>query len=238
MDERQKRLFFENFDLVPRIAKTRCPENSRHYSSLVERGMLALQRAAETYDDSKKAKFTTYAGTCIHNAIIDEYRKRVSHEKFITIIKIDTIIAFEKDWTIELNKSVLTEQVLNIIFNCLNSRERKIMLYLMAEMSQGKISKILDCPRRNLSREIVKIRKKIKYCLFNEVEYDKKFKVTVLESLYRISFLDNGRIFQKLRNTRVSDYCKVNYRKGIVYVYVPKVNQNFHIVAEMFDMIK
>ena len=77
--EKRNKLVEENINLVYNVVDTmlKSKKISKNvvydYEDLVQNGVIGLIRAAEKYDEEKGFAFSSYAYTCIRNAIIDGY---------------------------------------------------------------------------------------------------------------------------------------------------------------------
>lgn len=75
----------ENYNLIFSVLK----RFGRQYDvDLLDVAQEALFKAARTYDDNKKVRFSTYAYTCIYNNVGCFLRKEKKHEKDVSIHKV------------------------------------------------------------------------------------------------------------------------------------------------------
>lgn len=177
--EEQQRLVLENKGLVGHVMK-KCKIAPSDYDDVYSIGTIGLIKAAISYDESKNAKFATYACKCITNEIYMYYRKNKKYEYTISFEepiqgKEDENITI-KDMLEDPGESVQDRiskdsdfiYVLNIILNLLNIKECIIFLYYMSEIKEDDIAKITNYSQSYVSRLIKRARNKIKEYYHNE----------------------------------------------------------------------
>lgn len=82
LTEEQKALIEHNVRLVPHIVKKQYADSNARKDDIISAGYFGLVKAARTFNVDRGTKFTTYAGVCINNAILDlleDNRKKQRH---------------------------------------------------------------------------------------------------------------------------------------------------------------
>ena len=75
MEKRTDELVKQNLGLVGLVLKGIVKENQDR-DDLFQIGSIGLIKAAQSFDESKKIKFATYACQCIQNEILMEFRRQ------------------------------------------------------------------------------------------------------------------------------------------------------------------
>ena len=92
MKDREK-LITDNMGLVRYIVKgIEAPKEE--YDDLVSEGTIGLIKAAQTYDENKEIKFSTYSARCIKNQILMYLRKENKHKN---VQSLDDILNEDND---------------------------------------------------------------------------------------------------------------------------------------------
>ena len=141
--EEQERLFNDNIGLVYDALK-RLHAYSFRYPYVLEDAFIALWIAVLTFDNSKKIKFSTYASTCIENAIKKYYKyESVQKRKNFQTISYDTSLSFDEkgasllDYIIDESASMYVNEfedndeamyLLNFVLNVLNDKRKFVFL--------------------------------------------------------------------------------------------------------------
>lgn len=129
----------------------------------------ALWKAITTFDESKNTSFSTYACTCIRNAVYTLFRARkeqleaeIPLEDYINVLSTETFEEeSDKDYTFLY---IAVDEALNSI----SGKKREVaQLWLECEMSATAISKEIGCSQSYASQSIkefkVAIRKNLKH---------------------------------------------------------------------------
>ena len=133
------------------------------YDDLFQVGNIGLLRAISSYKEDSNATFRTYASRCIHNAIIDELRKKspistVSIGDEPLVDKIPSPIDPEKDYIDKENASLLFDT----IQSTLSEAEFEVLRFYLDGMSYQEISTKLDMEKKKVDNTLYSIKKKIK----------------------------------------------------------------------------
>ena len=154
--------------LVAHVAKKYAtqPQMLEEYISI---GTIGLIKAVNSFDNTKGARFATYASRCIENEILMFFRnqKKTAQDVFIsdpidtdkdgnTLTLID-VIADKSDIADEIDTKIKVEKLRVILPVCLTERERLIieMRYGLCgreELTQREIAKKLNISRSYVSR--------------------------------------------------------------------------------------
>lgn len=166
-DARNK-LIEHNLRLVAHIVR-KYYSSAKEQDDLVSIGTIGLIKAIDSYKYDSGTKFATYAGKCLQNEILMYFRsqKKLSQEvsinetididkdgnplTYIDIISVDDTISDDLD--IKLN----SEKVSRIINNCLDKREKEIIVYRYGltgnkPMTQREVASKLAISRSYVSR--------------------------------------------------------------------------------------
>ena len=157
--------------------------NKRFYNTnhekeeLVSIGCMGLMKAVNTFDISKKTKFSSYATVCIDNEILQFLRHEKKHEKVDSLnknikenesderITLEEIIADKYDFTEEIINKEL-KNIVRDILKTLNDRDKKIiMMYFGFNeklSTQKEIATKLSISQSYVSRLIIRTIKTIK----------------------------------------------------------------------------
>ena len=147
-DSARNKLIEHNLRLVAHIVR-KYYSSAKEQDDLVSIGTIGLIKAIDSYKYDSGTKFATYAGKCLQNEILMYFRsqKKLSQEvsinetididkdgnplTYIDIISVDDTISDELD--IKMN----SQKVSRIINNCLDKREKEIIV-LRYGLSGGK----------------------------------------------------------------------------------------------------
>ena len=128
---------------------------SREYPSylqdedIIQTGMLGLCMAAEKWDESR-TKFSTFAYSCIRNAILNEFRRRNKHQG---VISLDYEIIGDSGEKAPLSEFVVGEKDVTFIDDCssqLTPLQAKIMAALKKGMTPKEVAKAVGTTTQNV----------------------------------------------------------------------------------------
>jgi RNA polymerase sporulation-specific sigma factor len=125
---------------------------------LIEEGLIALFRAIETYDETKGAKFSTYAYTCIKNRISDASKKGQAACVRQAARSLEIDIPTETDFTAVEAKTELN----SLIENNLTKREGEIFRLRQSGMSYADISKLCGISKKSVDNAYFRAKTKLK----------------------------------------------------------------------------
>lgn len=166
MDKAKEKLVTDNMAFVGHMVR-KFGWTGIEYEELVEAGNFALVKAAEKFDAGRGACFLTFAGKCITNEILMEYRKQ-QKEKMVVVVSMDQHayesenggnslffsdmlsceengyrLVEERDWRMSIEKTaVLTE------------KERRVVFLLMNGYTQSAAGKEIGASQSYVSRLI------------------------------------------------------------------------------------
>lgn len=145
------------------------------YSTKEAAGLFGLCKAAQTYDESRGIKFSTYAARCITNEILMIMRNEKKHDKDISL---NTVLNEDKEGNNLTYNDILkdpnsdfeekiydNETVLRLLtytLNYLDSNKCVVFLYWLSGLKQPEIAKIMNFSQsyasRLISQAIVKLK--------------------------------------------------------------------------------
>lgn len=229
------------------------------YDDMVSVGTIGLIKAAVTFDKSKGSKFATYAANCINNEIFMQYRRDKKHlntslldDSIVEdkdgneLTLMDSIMDPESDFEDGIAEREILEKYINIILNLLKPRERTIMLYKMAGVTQPAIAKILKISQSYISRlkEIIKERVKTHFSTLQK--FKEVYSMSIVGDSYKISFaskdvMNFNAIFAKFLQDQTSaenlpDF-RISCNKERVIIQVPAHPSSFSFIAEILKQI-
>lgn len=260
LSSKKEHLVLDNQRLVHYLVqKLGVTPNSSEYEDIVSIGTIGLVKAAITFDSSKKIKFATYASRCINNEIFMHYRKA---NKYANDISIDEPIGDDgegKELTLEdtledPNSNFVEEiankeafiQLVSIVLNYLESRNRIVMLYRMGNISQPDIAEKLNISQSYVSRIKQKSILKIRETVNQQVHYKEVFSMDIIGDTYKITFASKdisnfNKIFATLLQnltsaTTLPDF-KVDCNRERIIVQIPAHPDSFSFIAQIIQEI-
>lgn len=232
---------------------------SSEYEDIVSIGTIGLVKAAITFDSSKKIKFSTYASRCINNEIFIYYRKA---KKYANDISIDEPIGNDKEdkehtliEAIEDPESNFVEeieckesfiQLVSIILNYLEGKNRLVILYQMGNMSQIDIAKKLNIAQSYVSRILTKSINEIRKVANHQAQYKEVFFMAIAGNEYRISFSSRdiskfnqifATLLQNITSTEKLPNFRVNCNRERIVVQIPAHPESFSFIAQIIQEI-
>lgn len=137
----RQQLIEDNINLVYFVVHTYYPSYIRD-EDIIQTGMLALCRAADTFDETK-SKFTTYASRSIRNEINYELRRRKNR---VPAVSLDCVIyQGESEKGTYADLQVGDEDVqyvdLDAIYKRLKPKERKIFDLMKSGLTPSEIAR-------------------------------------------------------------------------------------------------
>ncbi len=164
----RNKLIEHNLRLVAHIVR-KYYSSAKEQDDLVSIGTIGLIKAIDSYKYDSGTKFATYAGKCLQNEILMYFRsqKKLAQEvsmsetididkdgnplTYIDIISVDDTI-FE-----DLDIKLSSQKVSRIINNCLDLREKEILVYRYGlngdnPMTQREVANKLNISRSYVSR--------------------------------------------------------------------------------------
>ncbi len=141
--------------------------NCKHTDEAVSVGYEALWRAIETFDKTKGNKFSTYAVTCIRNAIWDMYRTQkevLEHEVFLEDLQFEL---GRCDTALEppepTQTYLIVQEAVDEALKKLSGKKRKIAIaWIGSKMSATAIAQEVGCSQSYVSQVIGQVKYIIK----------------------------------------------------------------------------
>jgi len=176
MTEMETQLVADNIRLVYYLAQKLGATEfvKQNKDDLASEGMVGLVKAARAFDPAKGIKFATFASRCINNEMLMFMRRNKKHEGDISLyaavcgdaegnelLLLDTLCADESN--IERAERVADAvSDLRDLTVRLTGREKRILGYINAEMTQNIMAAELGISQSYVSRLVKKIRAKYK----------------------------------------------------------------------------
>ena len=185
-DEANEILYNKYLPLIQTTAKKMykyCSNKGLEINDLIQEGMIALNHAIETFDDTKDTTFYTYAKTCIERRIISEViaTRRLKHKILNESVSLE--IANEKGEEVNI-ENLLGDNSYNpeqIIIDCeinkefieqikamLTDYEEQVFDLTINSFSYTGIAEILERSPKAVDNAIQRIRIKIREYLNNK----------------------------------------------------------------------
>ena len=258
MEKRTDELVKQNLGLVGLVLKGIVKENQDR-DDLFQIGSIGLIKAAQSFDESKKIKFATYACQCIQNEILMEFRRQggksrnaptLSFEAPIKennegkkLVVGDMIVDQKQNFEEQKECIELLEEVLNYIINKLSFKERYIVLCRAGGITQDELAEQLQVSQSFTSRiEKNSIKKLTRFVNFNKKEVTGPYHVFVKESMIEIVF--NGTEEQMNEVMRKIDFREavpkftINYDGEKLKIKVPGDPESMPFVAKILNVIE
>ena len=258
MEKRTDELVKQNLGLVGLVVKGLVKQNQDR-DDLFQIGSIGLIKAAQSFDESKKIKFATYACQCIQNEILMEFRRQGGKSRnaptlsFEAPIKgnnegkklaVGDIIVDQKQNFEEQKECIeMLQEVLNYIINKLEFKERYIVLCRAGGITQDELAEQLQISQSFTSRiEKNSIKKLTRFVNFNKKEVTGPYHVFVKESMIEIVF--NGTEEQMNEVMRKIDFREsvpkftINYDGEKLKIKVPGDPESMPFVAKVLNIIE
>lgn len=160
MEKSRDDLILDNLNLVYHVIHTRYP-TYRNDEDIIQTGMLALVKAADTYNE-ELGKFSTYAYRIIVNDIINEFVKR---SKYKNDLSLNHVIGESDGDELTLSDITVGERDVNytdrdILLSGTTERERAILDLLLKGNNQMAVARKLNVSRQAVNKVIVRLRNK------------------------------------------------------------------------------
>lgn len=162
----RNKLIEHNLRLVAHIVKKYYAQ-SKNQDDLTSIGTIGLIKAVDTYKNGNGTRFATYASKCIQNEILMYFRSR---KKLSAEVSLSDTIDIDKDGnpltymdvisapdTIaeELDLKMMSEKAKRIIMNCLEGREKQIIVYRYGLNGDKPLTQRELADKLNISRSYV-----------------------------------------------------------------------------------
>ena len=258
LNSKQQEIVLDNRELVNylineyKLARKYC-----EFEDITSIGTIGLIKAAITFDSSKDIAFSTYASRCILNEI---YYFCMSEKKYANDISLYKPIAENREGhkfffeeIIEDPKSDFAEQIanesdfidlFNIVINCLNEKQRYVLLYVIGGKLQKDIANKLRITQAGVSKIAIQAAQKSRSNLGKFGEYKKVYSLGIEEYKYKLTFSSkdvcecDDLLWQTLKEM-ADEFCfKVKRDKEQITICTPADQEFFCIIAEVIWRIE
>ena len=137
------------------------------HEDLCQEGRMALYRAAMSYDEAKGVRFSTYAMSCMTNAMITLVRKYNSENR--GKVYSSSVEGYENERGVSketpediFSANELEELLLAEGFAGLSAYERQVLSLKLSGLKAGEIAKRLSKPSKSIENTLFRARKKLK----------------------------------------------------------------------------
>lgn len=142
----------------------------KNKDDIVSEGMIGLIKAADTFDPSKGCKFSTYAASCIRNAMLMYIRKVTKY--WAKEVSIFNPIGTDADGSQLCYADVLCDENADVEEDCksillkskiesLPDQDREIMQAVLSGYKQKEIAAMLGLEQPTVSRRIKRIERRL-----------------------------------------------------------------------------
>jgi len=175
-------LIEHNLRLVAHVVKKYYTSNA-DTEELISIGTVGLIKAVSTFNNSKSARFATYAAKCIDNEILMYFRsaKKSARDVYLdepvdvdkdgNSMSLMDIIAEDDNMVERIDTMIKARQLYGFVENSLDKREREIILYRYGLYGKKPLTQREVADKLNISRSYVsRIEKKALEKLKSEYE--------------------------------------------------------------------
>ena len=132
---------------------------------LVQEGMVGLYSAINSYNGESKSAFSTYAYSCVRNAMVDAVKKASGAKysalnNFVPIVEIGGVISPHSPED-ELIRQENRREFLQKISKELSSLEFKVTVMYVDGMGVAEISAALEKPQKSVSNALARAKQKL-----------------------------------------------------------------------------
>lgn len=198
-DRARDELICRNLRLVCYICR-KFSNSSIELEELISIGTIGLIKGLDSYDIEKEIKLSTYVSRCIENEILQVLRRDrktkndISLEESITTdwdgneLKVKDIVEVEEEEYKRYEDMEEVSIILEYILNSFKTREKRIILLQLANVTQAEIGIELGLSQSYVSRVSKSLQKKMFNLKFN-VKKNKasRYTIKVVKDKYRIS---------------------------------------------------
>lgn len=127
---------------------------------LVSEGILGLMNAVRTYSSDKGASFSTYAGVCANNRMLNALKKqqRIQGRESFEEINADSGMSPEK---IAIDREALRE-IFSEVDSNLTELEREVFTLYLAGVSYDETAKLLEIDKKSVDNALARVRRKLR----------------------------------------------------------------------------
>ena len=167
MNEQNKRLVEENMKLVYHVINTYYP-NHIGDEDLEQEGFIGLCRAAEKFDDTRDAKFSTFACSTIHNYLRHYFTGLGMKKRTANLISLDLEIKHDDGSGDALHEVIEDRKADGLFKQCeienfvdtLDERERKIFELRSEGLTLQEVGKQLGLSHATIGQTVRSMRKR------------------------------------------------------------------------------
>ncbi len=130
-----------------------------------QEGLIALYRAARGYNPGGKARFRTYAVTCINNSMataIKLHMRQQSCKSLLSIQQLDYATVHQQPMEQFLLDREDSCQLVNQIQSRLSDLERKVLYHYLLGHSYQQISQVLSTSAKTVDNALQRVRRKLR----------------------------------------------------------------------------
>ena len=133
------------------------------YDDAVQEGLIALFHALQTYDETRGASFSTYAGVCIQNAVCSAARaaQRNKHAPLNNSVPLEDLHAAPGPEELVL-ESERYEDAVQSIATRLSALERQVLALFLDGCSYNAISRQLGVSEKTVDNALQRVRGKLR----------------------------------------------------------------------------
>lgn len=175
-DESSKTILIQKYKpLINKIATDMykyCAKNGLEKNDLIQEGMIGLNSAIETYDESKEVIFYTYAQSCIQKRLIstliraNRFKNKILNESISYDDDNNLLLKFIKDNNPNPEELLILSDEKNEIIEKIKSEltdyEAQVFDLLINGFKYKEIASILDRDEKSIDNAIQRLKSKIK----------------------------------------------------------------------------
>ena len=252
--EKENDIVIANRKLVYwQIKKMGISPSNWEYDDIVEEGMIGLIKAARSFDETKQYAFSTYAIRCIYNEILMFLDKQKRHNNVLSMDKpindiansygseitiADTIEDPDSDFSLKLEEKEEYRCIIEDILNILTVKERTVLLYRIANLTQIQIAKLMNINQGYISRLERKGIRKIKDIVLNQVQYKKKYRFEINKNEYIFSALKKQISEDRLKEIISKNHSlKIELTNEWIYIHLNASPKSFIKISQLIQEI-
>lgn len=255
LSKEREKLVLENWNLIYYcLGKLKILPTSKDYEDFEAVALLGLVKAASKFDKSQKVSFSTYACESIKKELFNYFERNV--KKHIEVESLNADLPGVEDWCLEdviederarfeeeIEKRCECCELISIILNYLDDRDRMITLYRLGGLVGREIGEELKLSRMRVSQLEQGANRKIYRVSKYRVPYRRIFSWQIGDDQYELSFpCSNIEEFERIlrgivRRTGMNKF-DVKYEKGNVSIKFSADPKVFIFVEKLIEGIK
>ena len=260
LSSEEERLVLDNQNLVHFVLKRLNVVSAyQDYEDMVSMGTIGLIKAAITYDSSQNVTFSTYATRCISNEILMYFRNNKKHRNDVSIYTtigygdkdkeltlLDTFVDPKSNFEEKIIQDEEYIKMIKIILNCLQGRQRIILLYQVAGFTQIEIAKKMNISRSYVSTIENSAIKELRRFLSPRLHYKEVFSMEIVGDEYKITFSSKdvpqfnkvfANVLANLSSYKELPDFKVDNNQEQVIIHIPASPDSFAFIALIIQEI-